>query len=67
MLQQLFIVKEVRLICSFPLSFRRQPNRLMWYFNKKEVFSVKKSAILLEWYGLLLLWALEVDLRTMNQ
>lgn len=38
LLQQLFAKEEVRYICLIPLSIRRSPNKLMWYYEKTWLF-----------------------------
>lgn len=40
---QLFVEDEVRHIRSIPLSLRRLPDRLMWRYYKKGLFSVKNA------------------------
>lgn len=43
LLHQLFAKEEVRYICSIPLNFQRLPDRLMWHYYEKGLFSVKSA------------------------
>lgn len=43
LLNQLFAAEVVRLIKSIPFSFQMPPERLMWHYDNKGLFSVKST------------------------
>lgn len=43
LLKELFDEEEVHIISSIPLSFRWAPDRIMWHYDKKALFSVKST------------------------